>query len=149
MAGLLCLVQILSLETLMEKNRTEARPKKKTNAGSGVEEKALGTWLVICCHLWSLVGLKRCLWVQGTRALRLRSLMPIQERDEGDSERLKVTPSQRLPYPLFEVDLLFPQHSLSIPSTEHLWKWFCMFTCFLFKSLSPPKSKSPACLAHH
>ena len=43
MAGLLCLVQILSLETLMEKNRTEARPKKKTNAGSGVEEKVLGT----------------------------------------------------------------------------------------------------------
>ena len=42
MAGLLCLVQILSLETLMEK-RTKVRPKRKTDAGSGVEEKAQGT----------------------------------------------------------------------------------------------------------
>lgn len=39
MAGLLCLVQILSLETLMEK-RTKVRPKRKTNAGSGVEEES-------------------------------------------------------------------------------------------------------------
>ena len=39
---LLCLVQILSLETLLEKNRTEVRPKRKTNAGSGVEEKSPG-----------------------------------------------------------------------------------------------------------
>ena len=44
---LLCLVQILSLETLMEKNRTEVRPKRKTNAGSGVEEKSPG-YLTTC-----------------------------------------------------------------------------------------------------
>lgn len=114
MAGLLCLVQILSLETLMEK-RTKVRPKRKTDAGSGVEEKAQGTWLLVCCHLWRLARLKPCLWVQETRALR--SLMPTQKRDEGDNGGLKVAPSQRLPHPLFEVDLLSPQHPLSIPST--------------------------------
>lgn len=101
-----------------------------------LRRKAQGTWLLVCRHLWSLAGLKPCLWAQETRALR--SLMPTQEGDEGDNGRLKVTPSQRLPYPLFEVDLLSPSTCFQFPGLNIFGNDFvCLLASLLNHCLSP------------
>lgn len=83
------------------------------------------------------MGLKPCLWAQGTRALR--SLMPIQERDDGDSGRLKVTPSQRLPSLCLKGIFSSPSTRFRFPALKIFGNDFvCLLASFLNHRL-PPK----------
>ena len=125
------------------------RPKRRTDAGGGPGGR-------LTTRLLPLLGFSRAkaMPVGTGDKWALRSRMPTRERvgesrrDEGDNRKLKVTSSRRLR----DCRLTW----IVSPSSTHfhfpalnVFGNDCVFTYFSFKSLSPPKSKSPTCLAHH